>query len=404
MKNPYTNIPAAMWLLATVTLISRSGSMVIVFLSLYLTQRLGFDIITSGQIVSLYGLGQIAGSYSGGIFTDKLGAIKVQTFSLFLVGILYILLEFLNIKFMIMLCMFFAGLFTASIRPATNETITRLCTSDIRPHAYTLNYQAINIGTSIGPLIGGVLASISYMWVFRLDGIANVLASLALWMFFHNQSRYTSQHTKPYEHNSHVISAWKDRQFIIFLFLILIIGICFSQILNIYPLYLSNIYHLSTNQIGMIMSFNGILIILFQMIITEVLKDYNAIRVISIGGILTCTGYFILPFYSGFYYALLSISIITFGEMLTMPFAFEIVTKLAPASYRGQYFGLLACALSSAPLFITPNLASYIYSSFGSKTLWYSMGLISMIIYVGFKYLNQTSFGSRINATECLAN
>lgn len=401
MKNPYANIPAAMWLLATVTLISRSGSMVLIFLPLYLTQKLEFDIIVAGQIVSLYGLGQIAGAYFGGVFSDKFGFIKVQTLGFFLVGALYLLLEFLSIKFTIMSCMFFVGLFTASIRPATSATIASLCTPESRTRAYALNYQAVNLGIAIGPAIGGVLVGISYMWIFRLDGIANILAAFALWLFFRNQSRQTSQQTIFSDHSNKTMTAWKDTSFLIFLLLISLVGLCFFQILNIYPLYLSNNYHLSSIEIGIIMAFNGISIAAFQMQLTTFFKKYDAMRVISAGGILICLGYFILPWHSSFYYALFSMSIITLGEMLVMPFAFEIVTKVSPVECRGQYLGLLTCALSSVPLFVTPNLMPYIYSTFGPDILWYSMGLMAVIIYMGFETLNNTIFKLKLNAVEC---
>lgn len=404
MKNPYANIPSAMWLLATVTLISRSGNMVLVFLPLYLTQQLGFDLIVAGQIISLYGLGQIAGAYFGGVMTDKFGSINIQAFGFLLVGSFYILLAFLKAKITIMLCMFFVGVFTASIRPATSTTIARLCTPSIRTRAYALNYQAVNLGASIGPAIGGVLAGISYMRIFQLDGIANLLAGIALWSFFKKQSSNTSQLTEPSNQDKSTISALKDKPFLVFLLLSSLIGICFFQILNIYPLYLSNNYHLSTIEIGMIMAFNGILIILFQMALTSMLKKYNALRIINTGGLLICAGYFILPWYSGFYYALFSMTIITLGEMLMMPFAFEIVTKVSPEARRGQYLGLLTCAISSIPLFVTPNLMPYIYLTYGSGVLWSSMGLAGVIIYIGFEYLNQTSFRSKLNTVTCLTN
>lgn len=391
MKNPYANIPASMWLLATVTLISRSGSMVLVFLPLYLTQKLGFDIIVTGQIVSLYGLGEIAGSYLGGVFTDRFGALKIQALGFFLVGFLYILLEFLITKSTIMACMFFVGLFIASIRPATGASISKLCTPDIRARAYALNYQAVNFGAAIGPAIGGILASISYMWIFRLDGTASILAAIALWVFFSSQFSKKSQQIDHCNSTDTSKSAWTDKHFLIFLLLITLTGICFFQILNIYPLYLSNNYHLTTFEIGMIMGCNGILILLFQMILSNALRKYNTIRIISVGGVLICLGYLILPWYSGFYYALFSMSIITIGEMLLMPFSFEIVTKMTPVTRRGQYLGLLACAVSSVPLLITPNLMPYIYSTFGPTALWSSMGIIGVIIYIGFEYLNKTS-------------
>lgn len=400
MKNPYANIPPAMWLLTITTLISRSGNMVLVFLPLYLTQKLGFNIIETGQIISFYGLGQIVGAYYGGIMTDKLGSIKVQVIGFLLVGTFYILLEFLSIKFAIMLCMFLIGIFTASIRPATSTTITKLCAPEIRIRAYSLNYQAVNLGATIGPAIGGMLANFSYLWIFRLDGIANIVAALALIKFFGKQSGHTTSQIEPNINSSNTPSIWHDTLFLIFLLLSALIGICFFQILNIYPLYLSNDYQLSTGEIGLTMAFNGFLIVIFQMTITNHLRKFNALRIVNIGGFLICLGYFILPFYTGFYYALLSMFIITIGEMLTIPFAFEIVTKISPVARRGQYLGLLTCAISSIPLLVTPNLMPFIYAKLGSTTLWFSMGFVAIVISIGFEFLSSTNFKSKLYITE----
>jgi MFS family permease len=91
-------------------------------------------------------------------------------------------------------------------------------------------------------------------------------------------------------------------------------------------------------------------------------------------------------------------SIITFGEMLMMPFAFEVITNISPAASRGKYLGLLSCALSSIPLFVTPNLIPYIYSTFGPEMLWFCEGIIGVIILTGFQALNKSHFGLKLNA------
>jgi MFS family permease len=399
MKNPYSNIPYAIWLLAAVTLISKSGSVVLIFLPLYLTQSLNFDIIVAGQIVSLYGLGQIAGAYAGGSFIDKFGSLTVQSAGFFLVGMLYLMLGFLSAKSMLMSCMFFVGLFTASIRPATGATIVSVCTSDRRAQAYSLNYQAENLGFAIGPSVGGILANISYMWIFRLDGLVSILSAIALWVFFKAlPQKNTLNRSQESADTQPLSNVWQDWYFLAFLLLVCLTGICFFQLLSIYPLYLSDHYKLSISQIGMIMAFNGALIILFQMQVTKFFKKFDAMSVIGTGGMLICAGYFILPWYTGFCYALLSMSIITFGEMLMMPFAFEVITNISPAASRGKYLGLLSCALSSIPLFVTPNLIPYIYSTFGPEMLWFCEGIIGVIILTGFQALNKSHFGLKLNA------
>src|SRR3989338_9109565 len=126
--------------------------MVLIFLPLYLIQKLGLSILIVGEIVSFYGLGEIIGSYVGGMLSDRFSLLHVQTVSFFLVGLAYLSLGILHFKIAIMVAMFFAGLFTAAARPATGA------------------------------------ASANYTWVFVIDGTANIIASIAVWLFFRKHS------------------------------------------------------------------------------------------------------------------------------------------------------------------------------------------------------------------------
>ena len=95
MKKLYFNYLATfkglskeVWWLALITLINRAGTMVIPFLSLYLTESLEFTLSNVGWIMSAFGLGSVVGSWLGGKLTDKIGYYKVMASSLFLSGIL----------------------------------------------------------------------------------------------------------------------------------------------------------------------------------------------------------------------------------------------------------------------------------------------------------------------------
>ena len=85
-KNAYAGLPRNAWLLSLVQFINRSGSMVLFFLTLYLTRKLGFTLPQAGQAVSIFGLGALAGAYLGGRLCDRLGANRVQQLSLLLSG------------------------------------------------------------------------------------------------------------------------------------------------------------------------------------------------------------------------------------------------------------------------------------------------------------------------------
>jgi hypothetical protein len=64
-KRAFSGLPRNAWLLALVVFVNRSGSMVLFFLSLYLTSRKGFSVRETGQILSIYGAGALGGSYMG---------------------------------------------------------------------------------------------------------------------------------------------------------------------------------------------------------------------------------------------------------------------------------------------------------------------------------------------------
>ena len=54
-RDAYAGLSTEVWVISIALLINRCGSMVAAFLTLYLTQRLGFTMLESGAIFSVYG-------------------------------------------------------------------------------------------------------------------------------------------------------------------------------------------------------------------------------------------------------------------------------------------------------------------------------------------------------------
>ena len=63
--------------------------------------------------------------------------------------------------------------------PAANTVIADETDEDSRQLAYTINYVCINLGMGLGPLLGGLLATVGYGWLFAGD-IATTLVCFAL--------------------------------------------------------------------------------------------------------------------------------------------------------------------------------------------------------------------------------
>ena len=77
-RDAYGGLSKEVWILSIALFVNRCGSMVLAFLTLYLTQKLNFSMIEAGAIFSVYGLGSISGSYLGGKLVKPVGAVRVQ--------------------------------------------------------------------------------------------------------------------------------------------------------------------------------------------------------------------------------------------------------------------------------------------------------------------------------------
>jgi len=74
------------WLLAIASLVNRSGTMVLPFMTLFLTEKRGFSVIQAGVVLAVYGMGGVAGTYLGGWLSDRFDPRWVMAVSLVLTG------------------------------------------------------------------------------------------------------------------------------------------------------------------------------------------------------------------------------------------------------------------------------------------------------------------------------
>src|SRR5215510_10035809 len=89
-RNAYSGLSKETWLLSLIMLINRSGTMVIPFMTLYLTSdKMGYSVAQAGFVFGLFGLGAFKGAWLGGKLTDKIGFYPVQLITLTGGGILF---------------------------------------------------------------------------------------------------------------------------------------------------------------------------------------------------------------------------------------------------------------------------------------------------------------------------
>ncbi len=383
-REAFFGLPEAAWILALALFINRSGSMVLFFLTIYLTSQLHFSVSTAGAMISIYGLGSLLGAFSGGWLSDVFGPRKVQIYSLFFSGLLYIFLGYIHSPVLFAVFLFLLSASADAFRPANSTAMADACPPEIRVRGFALNRLAINLGVAIGPAIGGWLATLNYLYLFWIDGLTSLLAIGVLLYAapaagHQDQSAGKNMMAAPK-------SPWHDVIFLTVLSLAFLLGLAFVQIFNTWPLYLRSVYHLLENKIGLLLALNALMIVVIEMPLVFRLEKKNPVKIMCLGSIFFLGGFIILPLGNSFSYALFTVFIFTWGEMLVFPLMIGFIANRAPDQIRGRYMGLYTFTFSLCYV-IAPLLGTWIYENYGSARLWFGMSFIALPVVAGFLFL-----------------
>lgn len=383
-RNAFGGLSRQVWLLALVMLINRSGTMVIAFLTIYLTQKLHFSITEAGFVMVTYGIGSICGTFSGGKLTDKIGYYPVQLWSLFLGGIIFLLLVHVENYYLFCALVFCLSGLGEAYRPANTASIADFSTPETFTRSVSLIRLAINIGWSIGPAIGGFLASRDYHLLFWTDGITNIGAAILVFSFLRGTRRQKTdkQAIKPVFNPKD--SAYRDRKYLIFLVLTTFYAIAFFQLFTIGPLFYKQICALTEIQIGYILGLNGLIVAFIEMILVYKIEGkFQKLSLISFGVSLVVVNYIIFLLTHNYTWLIVGVIFASISEIFAMPFMNAFSIERSKTHNRGQYSALHSMTWSvaqiSAPLVGTQTIAH-----FGFDTLWYILGSFGVISAIGF--------------------
>jgi len=383
-RNAYSGLSRATWLLSVIMLINRSGTMVIPFMTLYLTSsQMGYSVGQAGFVFGLFGAGAFFGAYFGGRLTDKIGFYPVQMITLSGGGVLFIVLGLMKTFPLICLFTFLLSFVNEAFRPANSTAIATFSNEDSRTRSYSLNRLAVNLGWAVGSALGGVLAKYSYGLLFWVDGCTNIAAAILMWLFLKPANNLPETNKKTVTAKQH--SAYRDKTYLLFISLVTLFGCCFFQLFTNLPVYFRKEWHFTEPFIGALMALNGLLITLVEMAVIYNLerKGKNVFFItVGIGTVGIAWLSLNIP-YGGPFLALLMIVLITFGELFSMPFMNSYWISRTQHTNRGQYAALYTMAWSAAQT-IGPMAGAQVAQVFGFKWLWWMTGSLSLIVSATF--------------------
>ncbi|MEG3659315.1 MFS transporter [Arenibacter palladensis] len=374
--NTFNGLSKEVWWLALITLINRAGTMVIPFLSLYLTQSLSFSLAEVGWVMALFGLGSVIGSWLGGKLTDRIGYYKVMVISLLASGLSFILLQYITsfVGFCIgvLLLMAIADMF----RPAMFVALSSYSKPENRTRSITMIRLAINLGFSAGPALGGlIIFALSYGGLFWIDGITCFIAGILLLQILNPRKAKVIEQVKVVN----PMEAYTDKAFMILLVAMTLFGLAFFQLLSTLPIFYKDVHHLTEAEIGLLLGLNGFLIFIFEMPLIKWLEGSknNMSKLILIGVLLTGLSFIVINLTGWIGALVIGMVLMTFGEMIVFPFSNSLALNRSIKGNQGQYMAYYSISFSIAHIF-GHSIGMNLVANLGYTSTWYIITLVAL--------------------------
>jgi len=340
-----------------------SGSIIWPFIgfALYEVYHFSLDFVSLFYIIQ--GVISVLAYIIGGYMTDFLGRVKSMVISSLSASISLLLAFLLNlplaIVFFILLQTFFNSIYNVSNTSMVgdlNKEFKGLVISFSRIRV------GINAGWAVGPVIGGILFTISGFRELLL--VSSIISLLPIPLLF----------SLPDFKGKIGISLNLSKEFILFLIPTFLTFMIMGQLGFSLLTYYNLIVGLSTFQVSLLFMVNGLLIVIFQ----EFIGRKLTIKMIILGMIIYAFSYLFVAFVTNFILAVIDIVFITLAEMIVSPLSQAIASSLSRDEVRGREIGIygmvtaLGRVLGSSYASFLMNY--YLYSS--PLILWFLISLL----------------------------
>ena len=371
--NPWRGLgglPREVWLLFATNLINRAGMMVLPFLVLYCTRELHLTPGQAGLALALYGASAIFTGPISGRLSDRIGALPVMRASLLLSGGVLLLFPVARTRLAVYaMTVLWAGC-AELFRPASLAAITHIASPAERRSAHAVNRLAINLGMSIGPALGGFLATVSFRAMFVVDAATTIIAGVVL----SSTSWRATKAADPDESDTlpgrdDAGSLLRDTRLLVLLTAAVLCGIVFYQHESALPLYLVQFLNQSPAFYGTLFTINTLLIVALEVPLNRATSHWPNTWALVIGCMLFAIGFGALAIVSTATGVLVTVVVWTFGEMMLFPAMAAHLGDIAPENRRGAYMGAYSMSLAVA-LTIGPWLGTQLLAAVGPTGVW----------------------------------
>ncbi|MGG1677151.1 MDR family MFS transporter [Neobacillus sp. NRS-1170] len=400
VKNYIGQFHPIVWVLLIGTVLTRgSAYMTLPFLSIYLSRHIDLSPIIIGLTVGMSPLMATVGGFIGGHLSDRFGRRPIMLTALFVLAFVYYGFTVANSQGWFILLNAINGLCTSFFEPTSQALMADLTDKKIRMKVYSLRYTAMNIGASVGPLLGAYLANHSAKLSFAITGSTYFAYGIVLFILMKKLIITKQSETKKVVS---FVDAFKiiktDKALRYLLFGIILINIGYVQIDSNLPQFLEGTVENGVTIFSVLLTINAVMVVCLQMPISHFAEKFSLMQAMAGGSLFIAAGLLGFSFINGWVSAIISMVLLTIGEILIFPSNSMMMDKLAPEQLRGTYFG--AGQFRKIGNFLGPIFGGFLLSHLHGQFMFWIISILTLGSIIFFTAGNRSYIKAKISTLE----
>ncbi len=392
LRKEFGGFDRRVWTLFTARTIDGAGfSFMYPFLAIYLHDQQHISMSMVGLILLVAAGAGAVGNLVGGEIADAYGRKRIMTVSIIARGLVFVAigayiagLVDLYLLTVLVAVNFFLG---STFEPANNAMVADIVEPGRRLEVYALLRVGMNLGWVIGPMAGGVLATISYSLIFYSSAILCFIAGIIIQVWIGESRPISGADSATGWEGSSAI--FRNGSFIFFCAMCLLVFIMAGQMTSTFPVYAKDSAGMNELSIGIIFGITAVLVVVAQFPLAHYIGKFKTSRVMAAGAMVYTVGFMVIGLTRDFWLLTLAMCVVTVGEMIISPASMNLVASMSPEATRGRYmgvFGLFASfGWSSAPF-----VGGLMVDAIQDQTLfWMAVGIFGVLSAIGFLALTR---------------
>jgi MFS family permease len=382
-------------------------SLVVPFFSIYLTSKLGASVAQAGLVVGLYAIASIVSSALGGWLADRIGRKRVMLASSGLTALVIASMGQVNDLASITGLAVGLGFVSPPFIPASRAAVADVVPQERRPRAYALLGVAASAGWIAGPSVGAGLSVFGYPILFGVAGLIigayTVILTVGLRETRPAPQDAASGDSMPAaeppgaspKESSQTAKRGPGRVGVLaaFLLLAVLVHAVTPQWVVALPVHAFRELGISTATWGLLFALNGIIVVIFQLRISSVWEHRSKPGFIALGMAVYLGGYLVVAAIPGASLAVpmlvVTVILVSLGEILVFPVEPAFVADLSPARLRGRYQGFLGAA-AGLGFAIGAPVGGAILDAFRGSAAWLVFAAVAAVAGLGLAWLGRS--------------